>query len=104
LLELNPGGSSQTTGRSAFRSAFFSFVVFLEASPAGGYSSSADSLLSSPKSVATQRLTMTSEPNANELAAECDDPIVAEVHEHAVEGDIAWLMSNGKVYRVIDAA
>jgi len=27
-----------------------------------------------------------------------------EVHEHAVEGDIAWLKTKGKVYQLVDAA
>jgi hypothetical protein len=26
------------------------------------------------------------------------------VHEHAVEGDIAWLKTKGKVYQLVDAA
>mgnify|MGYP003338667287 CR=1 FL=1 len=27
-----------------------------------------------------------------------------EVHEHAVEGDIAWLRTKGKVYQLVDVA
>jgi hypothetical protein len=30
--------------------------------------------------------------------------LLREVHEHAVEGDIAWLKTNGKVYQLVDAA
>ena len=30
--------------------------------------------------------------------------LLREVHEHAVEGDIAWLKTKGKVYRLVDAA
>jgi hypothetical protein len=26
------------------------------------------------------------------------------VHDHAVEGDIAWLKTKGKVYQLVDAA
>ena len=30
--------------------------------------------------------------------------LLREVHEHAVEGDIAWLKTKGKVYQLVDAA
>lgn len=29
--------------------------------------------------------------------------LLREVHEHAVDGDIAWLKTKGKVYQLIDA-
>ena len=29
--------------------------------------------------------------------------LLREVHEHAVEGDIAWLKTKGKVYQLVDA-
>jgi hypothetical protein len=28
--------------------------------------------------------------------------LLREVHEHAVEGDIAWLKTKGKVYQLVD--
>jgi hypothetical protein len=30
--------------------------------------------------------------------------LLREVHEHAVECDIAWLKTKGKVYQLVDAA
>jgi hypothetical protein len=30
--------------------------------------------------------------------------LLREVHEHAVDGDIAWLKTRGKVYQLVDAA
>jgi hypothetical protein len=30
--------------------------------------------------------------------------LLLEVREHAVEGDIAWLKTRGKVYQLVDAA
>jgi hypothetical protein len=29
--------------------------------------------------------------------------LLREVHEHAVEGDIAWLKTKGKVFQLVDA-
>ena len=30
--------------------------------------------------------------------------LLRQVHDHAVEGDIAWLTAKGKVYQLVDAA
>ena len=30
--------------------------------------------------------------------------LLRQVHDHAVEGDIAWLKTKGKVYQLVDAA
>ena len=30
--------------------------------------------------------------------------LLQAVHEHAVDGDIAWLKTRGKVYQLVDAA
>jgi hypothetical protein len=30
--------------------------------------------------------------------------LLREVHAHAVEGDISWLKTKGKVYQLVDAA
>ena len=30
--------------------------------------------------------------------------LLRAVHEHAVDGDIAWLKTRGKVYQLVDAA
>jgi hypothetical protein len=29
--------------------------------------------------------------------------LLRQVHDHAVEGDIAWLKTKGKVYQLVDA-
>jgi hypothetical protein len=30
--------------------------------------------------------------------------LLRQVHEHAIEGDINWLKTKGKVYQIVDAA
>jgi hypothetical protein len=45
------------------------------------------------------------ESDQSELCLESETvELLRQVHDHAVEGDIAWLKTKGKVYQLVDAA
>jgi hypothetical protein len=44
-----------------------------------------------------------SDPGEPCLESETVD-LLRQVHEHAIEGDINWLKTKGKVYQIVDAA
>ena len=45
------------------------------------------------------------ESDQSELCLESEtEELLRQVHDHAVEGDIAWLKTKGKVYQLVDAA
>jgi hypothetical protein len=45
------------------------------------------------------------ESDQGELCLESETvELLRQVHDHAVEGDIAWLKTKGKVYQFVDAA
>ena len=44
-----------------------------------------------------------SDPGEPCLESETVD-LLRQVHEHAIDGDIDWLKTRGKVYKIVDAA